>query len=271
MKTMKMTFSLILALVLAGEMHAQTESKPQQLVIPLSQPGKPCKVKVGALYGSIKVVGYEGKDVEVDVETEKRSESSSSGGGMKRIGGGGAEVTAQEDDNSVNINSGLSHVIRMTVKVPQVVSELTLSTVNDGDISVSNVSGQLEINNVNGWIHCDGISGSVVANTINGDLIVSFKAIDPKAAMAFSTLNGRVDVTFPADLKANVKLKAERGDVYSDFDVDVDKGHPNVEKKPEDHMYRINIDEWVYGKIGGGGPELMMKTTEGSVYVRKAK
>ena len=271
MKTMKIVSSLVLAAVLAGELQAQTESKPQQLVVPLSQPGKPCKVKVGALYGSIKVVGYEGKDVVVDIETEKHSESSTSGGGMKRIGGGGAEVTAQEDDNTVTVNAGLSHVTRMTVKIPQSVAELTVSTVNDGDISVSNVSGQMEINNVNGWIHCESISGSVVANTINGDLIVGFKAIDPKAAMAFSTLNGKIDVTFPADLKVNVKLKAEQGDIYSDFDVDVDKGHPTVEKKTEDHMYRINIDDWVLGKIGGGGPELMMKTTQGSVYVRKAK
>jgi hypothetical protein len=271
MKTMKIVSSLVLATVLAGELPAQTESKPQQLVVPLSQPDKPCKVKVSALYGSIKVVGYEGKDVVVDVETEKHSESSTSGGGMKRIGGGGAEVTAQEDDNHVTVSAGLSRVVRVTVKVPQSVAELTVSTVNDGDISVSNVSGQMEINNVNGWIHCENISGSVVANTINGDLIVGFKAIDPKAAMAFSTLNGKIDVTFPADLKANVKLKAEQGDIYSDFDVDVEKGHPTVEKKPEDHMYRINIDDWVLGKIGGGGPELMMKTTQGSVYVRKAK
>jgi Putative adhesin len=271
MKTMKIVSSLVLATVLAGELPAQTESKPQQLVVPLSQPDKPCKVKVSAVYGSIKVVGYEGKDVVVDVETEKHSESSTSGGGMKRIGGGGAEVTAQEDDNHVTVSAGLSHVTRMTVKIPQNVAELTVSTVNDGDISVSNVSGQLEINNVNGWIHCESISGSVVANTINGDLIVGFKTIDPKAAMAFSTLNGKIDVTFPADLKANVKLKAEQGDIYSDFDVDVEKGHPTVEKKAEDHMYRINIDDWVLGKIGGGGPELMMKTTQGSVYVRKAK
>jgi hypothetical protein len=271
MKTMKIVSSLVLATVLAGELPAQTESKPQQLVVPLSQPDKPCKVKVSAVYGSIKVVGYEGKDVVVDVETEKHSESSTSGGGMKRIGGGGAEVTAQEDDNHVTVSAGLSHVTRMTVKIPQSVAELTVSTVNDGDISVSNVSGQLEINNVNGWIHCESISGSVVANTINGDLIVGFKTIDPKAAMAFSTLNGKIDVTFPADLKANVKLKAEQGDIYSDFDVDVEKGHPTVEKKAEDHMYRINIDDWVLGKIGGGGPELMMKTTQGSVYVRKAK
>ena len=143
MKTMKIIFSLVLAMVVAGESRAQSDNKEQQLVVPLSQPGKPCKIKVSALYGSIKVVGYEGKEVVVDVETEKHPESSTSGGGMKRIGGGGTEVTAQEDDNSVTVSAGLSHVIRMTVKVPQVVSEVTLSTVNDGDISVSNVSGQI--------------------------------------------------------------------------------------------------------------------------------
>ncbi len=36
-------------------------------------------------------------------------------------------------------------------------------------------------------------------------------------------------------------------------------------------MYRINIEEWVYGKIGGGGPEMMMKTMNGNIYIRKMK
>jgi hypothetical protein len=36
-------------------------------------------------------------------------------------------------------------------------------------------------------------------------------------------------------------------------------------------MYRINVDEWVYGKISGGGPEMMMKTMTGNIYIRKAK
>src|ERR1700735_3400525 len=158
MKTMKIVFFLVLAMVIAGESRAQSDNKEQQLIVPLSQPGKPCKIKVSALYGSIKVVGYEGKEVVVDVETEKKSESSSSGGGMKRIGGGGAEVTAEEDDNTITVGAGLSHVIRITVKVPSSVAELNLSTVNDGDISVSNVGGQMEINNVHGWIHMEGIS-----------------------------------------------------------------------------------------------------------------
>ena len=263
----------MIALILAGSTQAQTDSK-QQMVIPLSEPGKPCKVKINALNGSLKATGYDGKEVLVEVEAEKKDEASSSSGGgtgMKRIGGGGTEVKASEDDNNVNIDGGLSQIKSITVKVPMTTAELTLSTVNNGNIVVSNVNGQIEITNVNGWIHCDNVSGSVVANTVNGDVIVGFKTVSPQAAMAFSTLNGKIDVTFPADLKANVKLKAEQGDIFSDFDVAIDKGHSAVEKKNDDHMYKINIDEWVYGAINGGGPEIMMKTFNGSVYVRKAK
>jgi putative adhesin len=273
---MKIASIAAIAFITSVGARAQQEPKQvqqgsgQQLIVPLSDPGKPCKLHVNALNGSIKVIGYEGKEVVVDVETEKNHESSNSGG-MRRIGGGGAEVTAQEDGNTVTVSAGLSHVKLITVKVPQNTAQVKLSTVNDGNITATNVSGDLEVDNVNGWIHLDQISGSAVANTVNGDVIVVFKTIDPKAAMAFSTLNGKVDVTFPGDLKAKVKLKAEQGDIFSDFDVEVDKGHSNIEKNAEDHMYRINIDGWVYGSINGGGPEMMMKTTNGSVYLRKTK
>jgi len=272
MKTINMIPALMIAILFAGKTQAQNEVK-EQMVVPLSAPGKSCKIKVEALYGSIKVVGYEGKDVVVEVEADKKSESSSagSGGGMKRIGGGGAEVTAQEDDNTVTINAGISQVKMISVKVPTNTSDIEVSTVNDGDITVNNISGQIEINNVNGWIHCEGVSGSVVANTVNGDVIVGFKSVNPQSAMAFSTLNGKVDVTFPATLKAKLKLKAEQGDVFSDFDVTIEKGETKAEKQNGEHMYKIAIEDWVYGSVNGGGPEIMMKTTNGSVYVRKEK
>lgn len=262
--------ALMIALSFADGAQAQTDAK-QQMVVPLSEPGKPCKIKLSALNGSLKAVGYDGKEVVVEVEAEKKDDASSSSGGMRRIGGGGAEVKATENDNTVTVEAGLSRVKSITVKVPANTSELTLSTVNNGNIVVNNVGGQLEINNVNGWIHCENVSGSVVANTVNGDVTVGFKTVNPQAAMAFSTLNGKIDVTFPANIKANVKLKAEQGDIFSDFDVAIDKGHSTVEKKDDDHMYKIDIDDWVYGTINGGGPEIMMKTFNGSVYVRKAK
>lgn len=268
---MRMIPALVVAMALAGTTQAQNDNR-QQMVVPLSSPGKSCKVKIHALNGSIRVTSYEGKDVVIDVESEKRDDDAGSGGGgMRRIGGGGAEVTAREDDNTVNIDAGISHVKLISVKVPANTTELEASTVNDGNVSIKDVSGQIEINNVNGWIHCNDASGSVVANTVNGDVIVSFKTVTPQAAMAFSTLNGKVDITFPATLKAKLKLKAEQGDIFTDFDVAIEKGQANAEKSGNDHMFKIAIDDWVYGSVGGGGPEIMMKTTNGSVYVRKAK
>jgi hypothetical protein len=89
--------------------------------------------------------------------------------------------------------------------------------------------------------------------------------------MAFTSLNGKVDVLFPADIKANVKLKSNQGEMFSDFDIAVDKTQPKVEKSTEDHYYRVKIEDHVYGKINGGGPEMMMETMHGNIYIRKAK
>ena len=88
------------------------------------------------------------------------------------------------------------------------------------------MSGELEISNVNGAIQAHGRGGSAVANTVNGNLTATFKGVTPGTPMAFSTLNGKVDVTFPANVKAALKMKSDRGEVYSDFDVAVDKSPP---------------------------------------------
>jgi hypothetical protein len=31
----------------------------------------------------------------------------------------------------------------------------------------------------------------------------------------------------------------------------------------------VNVENWVYGKINAGGPELMMKTMNGNIYIKK--
>jgi hypothetical protein len=48
------------------------------------------------------------------------------------------------------------------------------------------------------------------------------------------------------------------------------KSSPKTEDKIEPGMYRIKKDDWVYGKINSGGPEMMMKNMQGDIYVKKA-
>lgn len=296
MKNLKIAGLILLSLMIGSNSFAQSGST-EQLTVPLSSPGKPYTLKVQLVTGSIKVAGYDGKDVIVNAtprgsDEEKGSKSTGSHNwninsekwvsdkeegskvaesGMKRISSaGGFEVTAKEADNTVTVNTGNPNkAIDLDLKIPQDV-KLKVRTVNDGEIIVENVRGELEVTNVNDKITLTNISGSVVANTVNGDIVVTFNKLDTNAPMAFSTLNGDVKVTLPADTKANLKLKSDNGEIFSDFDVVVDKTPGKIDKTSAPGMYKIKKDDWVYGKINGGGAEMLMKNMEGDIVIKKA-
>jgi hypothetical protein len=272
MKTTKFLSTLTIALLFTSGVWAQDGK--EQMSVPLSDPSKPYKLDVHLVDGSITISGYEGKSVIIEaVSGEKRKNSErEGGGGMHRINGGNsADIQAEERNNEITISGNAGRAVNLVIKVPQNEGTFKIGTVNNGDITGSNLNGELEVTNVNGAIKLKNIAGSVVANTVNGNVVVTFRSIDPKAAMAFSTLNGNTDVTFPASLKANVKLKSDRGDVYTDFDVITDQHKPEVTRSDSKGMYSLKIEDWVYGKINSGGPQLMMKTTFGNIYIRKAK
>ena len=188
----------------------------EQLTVALSAPGKPGSLEVSLINGSIRVSGYGGKDVVIDAATHaphsKKSEPTpANAAGLKRLSAGNSlSLTAEEKNNHVELSTeSWKGAIDLTIKVPRNFS-LKLSTVNDGDIIIDNVAGELEITNVNGAIQLNQVAGSAVANTVNGDLRATFTSIRAGAPMAFSTLNGRVDVTLPA----NAINDAKKGATY---------------------------------------------------------
>ena len=94
----------------------------------------------------------------------------------------------------------------VTMQVPAQTS-LRLKTLNGGKIMVEDISGEIEAENTNGAVIITDVSGSVVANSTNGKVTVSLNKVTPNKNMSFSTLNGTVDVTLPADVKANLRMR----------------------------------------------------------------
>ena len=112
-----------------------------------------------------------------------------------------------------------------------------------------------------------------MAHALNGHVVVTFNRIDPQKPMAFSSLNGDIDVTFPADLKANVNLRTDNGEVYSDFDIKLAASTPQQtveDERGKGGKYRVKIDKTVRGAINGGGPEMQFKNFNGNIYIRRA-
>jgi len=98
----------------------------------------------------------------------------------------------------------------------------------------------------------------------------ALERVDPAKPMSFSTFNGAIDVTLPADLKANVKIKTNHGDVFSDFDIKVTGYRPIMEKNnTPDGKFRLRTDQTINGEINGGGAEASFQTFNGRITLRK--
>jgi len=80
-----------------------------------------------------------------------------------------------------------------------------------------------------------------------------------------------VDVTLPASLKANVRIRSDNGEIYSDFDIALDKNPSKLEEDRQKGHYRVVLVREMTGKIGGGGPEILFKTFNGDILLRRAK
>jgi len=238
--------------------------------IPLSDSSKPGTLYVEQISGSINVVAYDGYEVIVKatILEDDNCRNCDERKGMKRVSGSSVNISGEEKDNVVEIHNEMFNTeTQLDIKVPKNFS-LKLSTINNGDIYVENVIGAIEVSNVNGDITLNDISGSASADTTNGEVKVSFEKLDTSADMAFSSFNGDVVVTFPTSFKANVKAKSDRGDVFTDFDMVVSKTEPEVEHNSGSGSYKVKVEQWVRGKINGGGPEIFFKTYNGDILIK---
>ena len=268
MKTIKYLLSITAVLLL----FSHNSFAQEQLAIPLSDPGEPGKLELGTVRGTINVSGYDGNEVIINYSgsEEDGDHKSVTKNGLRRISTSGVGFEVEEDNNVVEI-SGVSPMqdITFDISVPRNFS-LELSAVHGGGITVENVSGDMEISNVNGEIRLINVSGSAVTNTVNGDIKATFDSINPDKPMAFSNLNGDIDVTLPANTSITTKMKSEWGEIFTDFEMNINRSdNGKINKSSNSGTYKVSVNNWIYGEINGGGPEYLFKSMRGDIYIRK--
>jgi len=151
--------------------------------------------------------------------------------------------------NSVKNNDVKVH---FTVRVPAGVAFVG-RTVN-GDVETSHLSSNASAHTVNGKIEisCDG---SGVANTVNGSIYAALGAPFEDDA-EFSTVNGSVTLELPGDVDAEVRASSVNGTIKSDFPLRISgRWGPKSAR----------------GTLGSGGPELSVKTVNGSIKILEGR
>jgi hypothetical protein len=169
-------------------------------------------------------------------------------------------IDREEDDYRYHVN--------MTLKVPAKL-KLLVSTVNDGEVRVSQVQGDIKARNVNGPITLTGISGATDAHTVNGQIEVAYTTDTPPAA-SFKTINGNVNVYYPARFHGNLSFKTMHGEFFTDLqnlELQPAKVIRNTSQQGSHTTYKIDKNQSY--KAGKGGAEISFETLNGNIYLKK--
>jgi DUF4097 and DUF4098 domain-containing protein YvlB len=259
----------------AQAQSAATQATGDQVTVPFSDPGRIGTVSVKVVSGSIRVHGTDRRDVSVSIAASERRQRNrrtpEEANGLTRLTSPSGLIVEEENNAMTVRTSSMNGGPEIALEVPARVN-LKLSTVNGGEIVVDGVQGELEANNVNGSITLNNVAGSVVAHSTNGKVLATVRQVAADTPMSFTSLNGNVDVTLPASLKANLKLRTDNGDIFTDFDIALrNNTSPTVVSGRQNNgRYRVELDKSLYGSVNGGGPEFELRTFNGNVYLRKA-
>jgi hypothetical protein len=252
---------------------------------------------VANMNGNIKVIGYEGDKIILEVKrsinakTESRMEVAKKEVQLGVIDRADTIILYVEDGcnsfgkrtnnkrnghfysgwgydwNNARRNCNLTYDYKMdfTLKVPYSIN-VSLSTINDGDIVVENIKGKVDASNINGSIALRNLVREADASTINGDVDIEY-ATNPSKDCRFYTLNGDINAFFRKGLSASLSFESFNGSFYTDFE--------NLEALPlvvsksskgEGIKYKVNGNRY---KIGTGGALLDFETFNGNVYLKE--
>lgn len=130
-----------------------------------------------------------------------------------------------------------------------------------GDFDISNHQGEIEILSKNGDVKMTAVTGPVIISSTSGDVEIDFSSLSQANPTSISLVSGFIDITLPANSKADFKLSSISGEIYTDLDIEM--------RGDRSEMRRIGGSRQIEGTLNGGGVEVGLKTISGEVYLRK--
>lgn len=189
---------------------------------------------------SIKVVEHPGGVTICAVyQSEDLSQSTSCGPDNNQ---GGKKGTSRNNNNVA---------VDFKVRVPAGVDFIG-STVN-GAISATTLSSNVVARTVNGSINIS-TSGYAQAKTVNGEITARLGNANWPGSLEFKTVNGQIELDLPAATSTTIQASTFNGEISSDFSLSI-----------AGQFSRKQMS----GTIGGGGRELILKTLNGSINLRR--
>jgi len=199
-------------------------------------------VKVETAGGSIELADMGGtvdaKTSGGSIRTGRLAASSTlkTSGGSIRVGGGAADIVAHTSGGSIEIGD---------------TNGLVDAKTSGGSITLARVGGKVHARTSGGGIRVEDAMGSVDASTSGGSITAKLSR-QPNGDSSLKTSGGSVNVSIADGLDLELDARASGGGVKSDVAMTVQGSQK---------------DDSLQGRIGNGGPKLVLRTSGGGIRV----
>lgn len=127
-------------------------------------------------------------------------------------------------------------------------SDADAGTTN-GSVRLESASGKCSAHTTNGDVHAVNFKGPIDARTTNGDVYLDVRVLE--AGITAHTTNGSITLKTAGDLNAVFKAHTTNGRIRTDVPITVEG--------------MVSSKRTLEGKLGKGGPEIDLRTTNGSI------
>lgn len=122
-----------------------------------------------------------------------------------------------------------------------------------GAIDIRDHKGDVAAQSRGGGISCERVEGKLDAETSGGSICAVLEAQRTRDCR-LATCGGDITVRLPSSSRLDIEAETSAGGVNSELSV-----------TPVGEQERT----WLRGKLNGGGPLLMLRTSAGSIYIKK--
>ncbi|NNE25393.1 MAG: DUF4097 family beta strand repeat protein [Saprospiraceae bacterium] len=134
------------------------------------------------------------------------------------------------------------------------------SSYNAGTLHINDVEAELDVSANYNRVELSGVTGPMAIHSVYGGIEAKFSSVSQEGPISLYSVYSDVDVSVPANTKANFNLKVSYGDVFSDIDL----SYP----QSEDGFKHLNAKKFT-GLMNGGGVDFTLKSGYNNVYLRK--
>lgn len=132
----------------------------------------------------------------------------------------------------------------------------------DGNVKVNTSGGSIRIENAHGTVDAHTSGGGITVNEVmstiqadtSGGSVKAYISQQPKGDCRLKTSGGSITVYLSNDIAVNVDAGTSGGAIHTEFPVTIQGKMSKKELKAQ---------------INGGGPELYLHTSGGSIYIKK--